>query len=200
MPKNRKYLLLGLILFLCGVIYITACVQPATKRRKFVRKDCLECHTKFADKYLKMKNVHTVVKEKKCEDCHLRHGIVPKLLLKGKGNQTCYKCHEKEKIGLNKPVVHTGLKRGKCTGCHNPHASQASHLLKAEGSEVCYQCHKKKDFEKKVVHKALEKEACRTCHLAHGSDEPALLRDKEATVCISCHDPKKELFKKAHAD
>ena len=123
------------------------------KGKKFVQKECLDCHKKFADKYLGMKNVHKVVKERKCEDCHLRHGLVPKLILKKEGNEICYPCHSKDKIGMNKPNVHTALKRGKCISCHNPHASQSSHLLKAEGNEACYQCHKKEEYEKKFVHK-----------------------------------------------
>jgi predicted CXXCH cytochrome family protein len=100
-----------------------------------------------------MKNVHAVVKEKNCEGCHLRHGIVPKLLLKKDGNEVCFPCHSKEKIGLNKSNVHTVLKRGKCVTCHDPHASSAAHLLKKEGNEACYECHKKAGYEKKVIHK-----------------------------------------------
>ena len=94
---------------------------------KFAKKECLDCHKKFADKYLGMKNVHAVVKEKNCEACHLRHGIVPKLLLKKNGNEVCFDCHTKEKIGLGKSNVHSVLKTGKCTVCHDPHASQGSH-------------------------------------------------------------------------
>ena len=84
------------------------------------------------------------MKQKKCESCHLRHGIVPKLLLKTtSGNDLCYECHAKAKMGMNKPNVHTAVKRGKCTACHNPHASQSDHLLAAKGDDVCYSCHKK---------------------------------------------------------
>ena len=125
--------------------------QGGSSGSKFAKKECLDCHKKFADKYLGMKNVHAVVKEKNCEACHLRHGIVPKLLLKKNGNELCLGCHTKKKIGLNKSNVHTVLKRGNCTICHDPHASQGSHLLKKEGGEVCYECHKKEEYEKKVV-------------------------------------------------
>ncbi|MCP6658205.1 cytochrome c3 family protein, partial [Klebsiella pneumoniae] len=74
---------------------------------------------------------------------HLRHGIVPKLLLKKDGNQLCFDCHGRDKIGLDKPKVHTPLRQGKCTLCHNPHASATPHLLKGDGPESCYGCHKK---------------------------------------------------------
>ena len=61
-----------------------------------------------------------VVKEGKCEECHLRHGIVPKLLLKKEGNELCFTCHTKEKIGMNRSKVHTALKTGKCTTLPQP--------------------------------------------------------------------------------
>jgi predicted CXXCH cytochrome family protein len=164
-----------------------------------VRKDCLDCHQAFADKYFKLKSVHPAVKEKECEKCHLRHGIVPRLILKKQGNQMCYTCHEKEKIGLGKSVVHTALKREQCISCHNPHASQASHLLGAEGSEFCYQCHKQANYERQVVHKVLIEKPCGTCHLAHSSDEAYLLKTNDITLCLSCHESNEAAFKKAHA-
>ena len=183
LKRNRIYLAAGILLLLCTVVYLAACA-PTVKRRKFVRKDCLDCHQPFADKYFKMKSVHPVTRDKQCEKCHLRHGIVPRLIFKEQGNQMCYTCHEKEKIGLDKSVVHTALKKEKCISCHNPHASQANHLLGAEGSEFCYQCHKKDSYEKKVVHKVLIEKPCDTCHLPHSSDEANLLKTNDiAFVC-----------------
>jgi predicted CXXCH cytochrome family protein len=122
---KHKPVLFGILLLLCGAVLFSACEPLSTKKRRFVRKECLDCHKEFAEQYLTVKNVHPVVKERKCETCHLRHGMVPKLLLKKKGNEVCYECHSREDIGMNKPKVHTGLKKGKCTLCHNPHASQA---------------------------------------------------------------------------
>ena len=187
------------LLSLSLVVFLSSCV-PKPQQRQFVQKDCLDCHTEFAEKYFKMKNVHKVVQEKKCEDCHLPHGIVPKMLLKQPGNQICYTCHEKDKIGMDKAIVHTALKKGSCTSCHNPHASQAGHLLKAEGNDVCYQCHQKAEFEKKVVHKVMITESCLSCHVSHSADEPNLLKTKEIPLCLSCHDSNQAPFKKAHAD
>ena len=169
--KTKKYgipVLMLLVLIGAGLLCST---RPTLAAMKFAQKECLDCHKKFADKYLGMKDVHPVVKENKCEECHLRHGIVPKLLLKETGNSLCLRCHSKEKIGMNKANVHTALKTGKCTLCHNPHASQGSHLLQAEGSAMCYQCHKKDAFEKKVVHKVLAQEGCKACHMAHSAEE-----------------------------
>ena len=123
------------MLFVGVAFYFAACA-PAPSRlpkqgTRFKRKECLECHTQFADTYMTMNNVHAVVKEKKCEDCHLRHGIVPKLLLKKEGNQVCFSCHDKTQIGMDQSNVHTGLQRGQCVDCHNPHASNEDNLLKA---------------------------------------------------------------------
>src|SRR5512139_82861 len=171
----RKGLIIWMAAVLCGIVICTE-ADTSAAQMKFARKECLDCHTKFAEKYLGMKSVHSVVKEKKCEDCHLRHGVVPKLLMKKEGNELCYTCHSKDKIGIDKKFVHTALKTGKCTTCHNPHASQGSHLLKAEGSEVCYLCHKKENYEKKVVHKISKTEGCGTCHFSHSSDEKNLLK------------------------
>ena len=49
-----------------------------------------ECHKKFEEKYGSAKHVHGSVKQRKCEDCHLRHGIVPQLALKKAGDELCY--------------------------------------------------------------------------------------------------------------
>ena len=92
--KKRIFVVVGILLLIYGALYLVACA-PAPKKRTFARQDCLDCHKEFGDKYLKMKSVHAVVKEKKCEECHLRHGIVPKLILKNRGNEICYTCNEK---------------------------------------------------------------------------------------------------------
>ena len=120
--SKNKIIFLGILLLLCGVLLYACAEAPRQKTlggavgagKRFAQKDCLDCHKKFVDKYLGMKNVHKVVKEKKCEDCHFRHGLVPKLILKKEGNEICYPCHNREKIGLSKPNVHTALKRGRC--------------------------------------------------------------------------------------
>ena len=79
MHITKRRVLGGMLVFLCGLILYTAS-GTALAQKKFASKECLDCHTKFTDKYMGMKNVHAVVKDKKCEECHLRHGRVPKLL------------------------------------------------------------------------------------------------------------------------
>src|SRR5262245_11421370 len=76
--------------------WIPAATAAAPSR--FQKKECLDCHSAFASKYLTLKNQHPGVKTGQCETCHLRHGLVPKLLLKKDGNQLCYDCHGKGTI------------------------------------------------------------------------------------------------------
>ena len=115
--------------------------------------------------------------------CHLRHGLVAKLALKKDGNELCFTCHPKDKLGLSKAHVHTAVKSGQCSLCHNPHASQFDHLLNADAGELCYQCHDKADYEQKVVHKVLQTSGCTACHSSHGADQPNLLvKDAEGPV------------------
>ncbi|HBH60728.1 MAG TPA: cytochrome C, partial [Nitrospiraceae bacterium] len=76
--KRSLHLAVVIFLFMCAGIYVIAC---APAQRKMVSKSCLECHTTFAEKHSNAKSVHTLVKQERCEDCHLRHGIVPRLIL-----------------------------------------------------------------------------------------------------------------------
>src|SRR5574341_772863 len=184
MPSKQRMLLYGLFL---GAVFFLAAPDSAQAQRKLDKKECLDCHKKFADKYLGMKNVHAVVKEHQCEECHLRHGRIPKLLLKKMGNDLCFSCHNKEKIGMNRAKVHTALRKGKCTSCHDPHASPAGRLLKEEGAALCAQCHAKADFEKNVTHKIMKTDGCKACHLSHSSDENDLLTKANPALCLDCH-------------
>jgi len=196
--RKNTYRGIFVLLLLCASLSFISCAAPERKPR--VVKGCLDCHTTFAEKYMTRKNVHAVVKEQKCEVCHLRHGIVPKLILKKKNNDLCYTCHEKENMGMDRPVVHTAIKIGRCTACHDPHASTSVSLLKTEVGTICYQCHKREDYEKKVVHKVLQTENCATCHFSHASDEPNLLVKNEVGLCLSCHDSSTGNFRNAHGN
>src|SRR3954467_12162704 len=170
-----------------AALLLVALLWPgAAGAEQFARKECADCHQKFDERIGALKNVHPAVKQQKCEDCHLRHGIVPKSLLKQSGNALCLTCHEKKSIGLDKPNVHPVLKTGECTKCHDPHGSNARFMLKAEGASACATCHDRAPFEKKIVHQPL-KDGCRTCHLAHASDQKSLLTAAPEKLCLSCH-------------
>ena len=118
---------------LCGTLLVllaaALAATPALAQKKVEKKACLDCHTKLADTMKSYASVHPGLKEGRCEDCHLRHGLVPKLLLKKDGNQLCETCHTKDSLGLTKPQVHTPVKRGKCINCHDPHGSAGAALM-----------------------------------------------------------------------
>src|SRR5271169_2036769 len=179
-----RIIFLALMVAICALMLIPFWGVGHAQKRQFTHKDCLDCHTTFIEKYFSMTHVHQPVKEKKCEQCHLRHGLTTVVALKADVNELCLSCHEKEKIGLTKPTIHVPLQKEKCTICHNPHASQSNHLLAAEGDKVCNKCHSEVDFKKQVVHKVMLTQGCMACHLAHGSDEKHLLRKAEVPLCM----------------
>ena len=86
-----------------------AALPSAAADMKFKPKECLDCHKKEADKYAAYKYAHAAVREKKCEECHLRHGLVPKLLLKESGNGACLRCHNRSgRIALSYQGLYDG--------------------------------------------------------------------------------------------
>ena len=92
-----------------------------TTKQGLAGRDCLTgCHKEFSDKYMGMKNVHAVVKENKCEECHLRHGLVAKRAMKKDGNELCVTCHPKDKLGLTKAHVHTAVQGRAVHGLPQP--------------------------------------------------------------------------------
>ena len=197
--KIRFALGLAMVLMMAA-LWIAACAPPTSRPTgRFVKKDCLDCHTEFARQYLSMADVHTPVKEKNCEQCHLRHGVVPKLLLKQQGNQGCYSCHPQETIGMDKPVLHSAFQRESCVRCHNPHASTQKKLLQEPMRELCFQCHKQNSYTRKIVHEPLQKDSsCLTCHRPHGSDHPNVLTRSGQDLCLECHNSGSTAFQDAH--
>ena len=137
-----------------ALLAFAAVPAPASAQRGFKQKDCLECHKKFAEKYDGAKVVHSAVKQRKCEDCHLRHGIVPALVLKKQGSALCLSCHDKKTMGLEKPVVHAAMVGKGCVSCHDAHGSNNAHMTKAAGAQACYPCHDKKPFDDAKVRQA----------------------------------------------
>ena len=129
MPTSKAPRIAALARVAGIALALAALPSAAAAQMKFKQKECLDCHTKLADKYAAYKVTHKAVRERKCEECHLRHGLVPKLLLKESGNRFCYKCHDKKSIGMDKPNVHSVLRQGKCTTCHDAHGSNAPHML-----------------------------------------------------------------------
>ncbi len=198
-PRAKLLSLAAMLLCMAAMFAIITCAPgPVRTTGKFTKKQCLDCHTDFKGKYFGMKSVHAVVKDQKCEDCHLRHGVLPKLLLKAQGNQLCLTCHKTDQIGMAKNKVHSALKNGQCIDCHNPHASEQSQLLKAAGDDLCFRCHQSDQFNKTVVHPALKEKTCLRCHFSHSSDQPNLLKNESIALCRSCHDLGAGAFRQAH--
>ncbi|MGD8352720.1 MAG: cytochrome c3 family protein, partial [Pseudomonadota bacterium] len=172
--------------------------DAAKKKRTFKRKECVDCHTQFKEEVLSRNNLHDILKNGDCEQCHLRHGLVGKLILKEDGEGLCISCHSEDDLKLNRKVVHQAVESGDCTACHDPHASEYDNLLRAEGGDTCYKCHDKEDYEKKVRHAVLDDGGCAVCHEPHSSDQADLLKEKPEALCLSCHDSGQGSFKEAH--
>ena len=169
--------------------------------RQFKKKECVDCHGEFSKTYMGLKNQHPGLQEGKCQNCHLSHGIVGKLLLVEEGNNLCFRCHEKAEFNLDKKTkVRSALLRGKCASCHNPHASDADNLLTAEGPKMCYRCHAEEKYTKKVVHGIIAEQGCQACHKPHYSEQPNLLTMAPERLCRECHDSNDLTFKKAHGN
>jgi predicted CXXCH cytochrome family protein len=200
-PGSLKLTLGFILLFCCSLLLQLVCADNSYAARKFKKKECADCHSDFMDQYGGMKNKHPGVKNGQCQDCHLSHGIVGKLLLIEEGNKLCFTCHKKEEFNLDKKTgVHTALKSGKCSVCHNPHASDSANLLADEGNAICFNCHKEDKYQKKVIHGVIDEDGCRSCHNPHYSEQPNLLTIAPDKLCLSCHDSEDSSFEKAHGD
>lgn len=126
-------------LALGAALLLGLCDTAEAQKRTFKRKSCLDCHQDLSQEWRPLPTKHPGVSDDQCESCHIRHGLVAKLILKEQGNALCYSCHDTASLGLERAHVHTGLRGQGCTSCHDPHASAGDHLLKASGSEACYE-------------------------------------------------------------
>ena len=58
-PLKRTFIkLTGMTLFLAGALFLAAGESSWAQERKFEKKGCLDCHKKFSEKYLSIKNLH----------------------------------------------------------------------------------------------------------------------------------------------
>ena len=101
---------------LAGVAFVSWRGSASAAPRKFAPKSCVECHADMTQELRRSASTHPGVGEGTCESCHLRHGLVPKLLLRKEGNALCLECHTSTDLGLDKAHVHGALDgAGKCT-------------------------------------------------------------------------------------
>lgn len=109
--------------------------------------------------------------EKNCKECH---DIAKANLLKGKGRQLCFSCHDESDFGG--VYVHGPIAGGGCTTCHLPHESQYESLLKNTGSQMCLDCHMQGDLSKIESHEEKEGRTCVQCHLPHAAGNRFFLK------------------------
>jgi len=69
LPSKRFLLLLLLAVTVAAVTAASFSASRAAQRR-FEKKECLDCHTPFAQKIAPLKSTHPGVKDKDCESCH----------------------------------------------------------------------------------------------------------------------------------
>lgn len=178
---------------------------------KSINKRCVSCHEKSVRGFVK-KHIHSPVRIGYCSACHLDHGPENRLILLGKEERVCGKCHE---IGGSRiTAAHKGysLEGSRCSECHDPHSGENSNFLYprrhdpfAEGdcgtchgspaagwriagvNKVCSECHEE-IARQPILHSAVPKKGCIGCHRPHVAREAALLREPRATLCFLCHE------------
>lgn len=146
---------------------------------------CFSCH--LQTKVFFNLQYHHPLREGRlsCVSCHNPHGeklSLPKGVLLGRDNETCYQCHREQ----TRPHVfeHEALREG-CTVCHQAHGSINDKLLVEADANLCLKCHAQVSprgtiFLADTNHTAfLRQGVCWNagCHTAvHGSDINSNLR------------------------
>ena len=183
--------------------------QSALERS--INKSCISCHEKDVKRFAKAR-IHAPVRAGACSFCHLDHGPENKLILLGREDRLCARCHD---LGSEASrAVHGGfaIEGSRCTECHDPHGGERAgfiyerrHPPFAEGdcgschgkpaqgwkiagniSKACRECHDEIGREK-YPHSALAAQGCLGCHRAHAAGEKALLRARRPALCFTCH-------------
>ena len=167
-----------------GVVLLVSGVQNASAEQ--ARKTCVDCHADMVAKF-QQGVVHAPVREKKCDTCHLPHGIIGGTFLRQDKPALCLHCHQNLAPEPTAVSVHEPVRKGNCSACHASHNSPYPKLLLKEQKEVCYGCHDRSRFEKKNVHAPL-KQGCMVCHSPHQSKQPFLLVQEADSLCLKCHE------------
>jgi len=183
--------------------------QSALERS--INKSCVTCHAKALKRYAKAR-LHAPVRAGTCSFCHLDHGPENRLILLGREDRICARCHDPGSEASR--LAHGGyaLEGSRCTECHDPHGGDTAgfvyerrhppfaegdcgscHGKPAEGwkiagniSAVCRGCHDEIGREK-YPHGAIAAKGCLGCHRAHAAREKALLRAVRPALCFTCH-------------
>ena len=183
--------------------------QSALERS--INRSCVACHEKAVKRFAKAR-LHAPVRAGACSFCHLDHGPENRLILLGREDRICARCHDPGSAASRTAHGGYALEGSRCSECHDPHGGEAAGFLYArrhqpfaEGdcgachgkpaggwkiagnvSEVCRGCHDEIGHEK-YPHTAIAAKGCLGCHRAHVAREKALLRAPRPALCFSCH-------------
>lgn len=183
-----------LVVVVTGLLLLFSGGQEAFAQQ--LRKTCVDCHADMVAKF-QQGVVHAPVREKKCDTCHLPHGIIGGTFLRQEKPDLCLRCHQAVAPDPGAVSSHEPVKKGNCSACHASHNSPHPRLLLKEQKELCYGCHDRTLFEKKNVHAPLS-QGCAACHTPHKSKQPRLLVQEADSLCLKCHEGGKESMRKAH--
>jgi len=190
--KNLQRRCCACILKLLLLCLLAGCAPQFAEVGVGIQKRCVDCHPEKKKEYVLKASIHKPIDEDRCEDCHYTHGLIPGPLVKKRGKELCYPCHQRDKIESGK-YVHTIIEEGdrNCLPCHPAHSSDVKGLLTKDEKDLCFDCHKKEPFLARYRHKPLEK-GCGDCHDSHSAQNPYLLKSSLPTLCMGCHDPSKD--------
>ena len=95
---NRFKVLLYAVFPAMFLLLLSGCVE-----QKVASKSCNDCHFEEVAKFKSEGTLHAPIKEGKCEECHLPHGLLGGMRLKSANSKLCYSCHD-EKDHQKKPT------------------------------------------------------------------------------------------------
>lgn len=157
---------------------------------------CTGCHDPHGsdNNGLLLKNVHSPVSKRMCNQCHEESTSATPLKTKKQGLTLCRGCHNDmynktfDKNRMHWPVV---SKEG-CLRCHNPHAAEDKSLLRKPLAQLCGECHTDtmRRLQKNTSkHEPVAEGRCTECHDAHSSNFMYLTKKSaDFDLCTNCHD------------
>ena len=196
---KRKISVLGAVCLLCFVVFHAGTGSAA--RKKFVGKDCLDCHTKFADKYFGMKNVHAVVKEKKCERLSSSARHRPQTPPEEDGERPLFRLSHEGKDGNEQAErAYRPEDAANALPATIPMPPRRSHLLSARARTCAITATRKSTLKRKRCTRSCRRRGAGRVTFPTARTSENLLVKAETPLCLSCHDSGNAAFMKAHGN